>query len=167
MNMKSSPSLLAIRTTVFLESPIGPLAISGDGFGVHRIDFDLPVRPDPAEVPSPLRQARQQLAEYLEKKRREFSLTLVLAGTPFQHAVWAALARIPCGETRTYGEIAQAIGNPQAARAVGGAVHANPLSIVIPCHRVIGKDGSMTGFGGGIWRKEWLLGHEQVFMGGA
>lgn len=149
--------------SVCLESPIGFLSIGGDRWGVARIDFNGSGEADPGEVPPPLAEARRQLAEYLAGRRQEFSLTMVLSGTPFQLAVWEALARIPFGETRSYGEIAAAVGRPQGARAVGGAVHANPLSIVLPCHRVVGHNGALTGFGGGLWRKEWLLAHEQTF----
>jgi len=148
---------------ICLESPIGYLTIVGDRWGVARIDFGGAGETDLREVPPLLAEARQQLVEYLAGQRQSFTLTMVLSGTPFQLAVWEALARIPFGETRSYGEIAAAVGKPHGARAVGGAVHANPLSIVLPCHRVVGRNGALTGFGGGIWRKEWLLAHEQAF----
>jgi methylated-DNA-[protein]-cysteine S-methyltransferase len=102
-------------------------------------------------------EVRRQLAEYFAGERREFDLALAPAGTPFERAVWGELAKIPFGETRTYGEIAAALGRPGAARAVGRANGANPLPIVVPCHRVIGADGSLTGFGGGLEVKAWLL----------
>jgi len=89
------------------------------------------------------------------------ALPVVFEGTPFQNSVWSALRQIPCGETRSYGEIARAIGNPAAVRAVGLANGANPIGIVVPCHRVIGADGSLTGYGGGLERKRWLLAHER------
>jgi O-6-methylguanine DNA methyltransferase len=99
----------------------------------------------------------KQLREYLEGRRRAFDLPLDLRGTPFQKKVWRALTRIPCGRTASYGAIARKVGNPGAARAVGGANNSNPAPIVVPCHRVIGSDGSLTGFGGGIGLKKKLL----------
>ena len=102
-----------------------------------------------------------QLHEYLEAERQTFDVPLDLRGTPFQKAVWDRLLNIPYGETRSYAEVAASIGRPTALRAVGGAVGANPVSIVIPCHRVIGKDGSLVGYGGGLPLKERLLALEQ------
>jgi len=103
----------------------------------------------------------KQLQEYLEGRRRAFDLPLDLRGTPFQRKVWRALARIPCGRTASYGAVARKVGKPGAARAVGGANNANPVPIVVPCHRVIGSDGSLTGFGGGIGLKKKLLALER------
>ncbi len=102
----------------------------------------------------------RQLAEYFGGSRRSFDVPLAPFGTPFQRRAWDALTRIPFGTTRTYAQIACEIGSPQAVRAVGAANGANRIAIVIPCHRVIGADGTLTGFGGGLWRKEWLLEHE-------
>ena len=101
--------------------------------------------------------AQEQLEAYFAGSEREFGLPLDLRGTPFQRAVWIALLQIPYGETRTYGEIAAAVGRPSAARAVGQAVGTNPVSIIVPCHRVIGADGTLTGYGGGLKRKRGLL----------
>ncbi|HEY90110.1 MAG TPA: methylated-DNA--[protein]-cysteine S-methyltransferase [Thermoflexia bacterium] len=101
--------------------------------------------------------AQEQLAAYFAGSEREFGLPLDLRGTPFQRAVWIALLQIPYGETRTYGEIAAAVGRPAAARAVGQAVGANPVSIIVPCHRVLGAGGTLTGYGGGLQRKRGLL----------
>lgn len=109
-----------------------------------------------------LERARDQLREYFDGRRRTFDLPLELAGTPFQREVWQALLAIPFGATSTYGEIAARIGRPRAVRAVGGAIGRNPVSIVVPCHRVVGSDGSLTGFGGGLPRKRALLGIEGV-----
>lgn len=104
-----------------------------------------------------IRKVYGQLMEYFDGKRKVFDLPLYIEGTPFQQKVWNALRQIPYGETRSYGEIAAQVGNPKACRAVGGANHHNPIMIVIPCHRVIGKDGSLTGFGGGIEAKDYML----------
>jgi AraC family transcriptional regulator of adaptative response/methylated-DNA-[protein]-cysteine methyltransferase len=103
----------------------------------------------------------KQLKEYFEQKRKTFDLPLLLPGTEFQRQVWAALQEIPFGETRSYAAQAMAIGNPAAVRAVAKSNGDNRLSIIVPCHRVIGSDGKLTGYGGGLWRKEWLLAHER------
>ena len=105
---------------------------------------------------------RRQVEEYCAGKRTEFELELAPEGTEFQRAVWDALLEIPYGETRSYGEIARAIGQPTAARGVGAANHANPIALIIPCHRVIGADGSLTGYGGGLPLKRALLAHEAM-----
>ena len=110
-----------------------------------------------SRTPARTAELRRQLAEYFAGERREFALRLAPAGTPFERSVWDELLAIPFGETRSYGEIAQAIGRPGAARAVGRANGANPIPIVVPCHRVIGADGSLTGFGGGLAAKSRLL----------
>ena len=104
---------------------------------------------------------QEQLAAYFARDLKEFDVQLAVSGTPFQQRVWAALATIPYGETWSYRELAEAVGNPKAVRAVGLANGRNPVSIVVPCHRVIGADGSLTGYGGGLERKSWLLDHEQ------
>ncbi len=102
-----------------------------------------------------------QLTEYFAGKRRSFNLKLNLSGTPFQKKVWQQLQDVPFGSTTSYGEIAKRMNNPKACRAVGGANNKNPIPIIIPCHRIIGKDGSLTGFGGGLELKEFLRHHEQ------
>lgn len=102
----------------------------------------------------------KQVKEYFEGKRKEFSLTFDLKGTKFEMSVWEALMKIPYGETRAYGELASMLGRPGAARAVGRANGANYIPIIIPCHRVIDANGSLHGYGGGLWRKQWLLEHE-------
>ena len=104
---------------------------------------------------------KQELEEYFAGTRQTFDLPLAPKGTAFQQKVWAALREIPYGQTRSYGEIAAIVGNPKASRAVGMANNQNPISILIPCHRVIGKDGSLTGYGGGTEKKKWLLELEQ------
>ena len=104
-----------------------------------------------------LQETEEQLNEYFAGARREFDLPLAAKGTPFQQAVWAQLHKIPYGEVRTYGQLAAALGKPKASRAVGSACHRNPLCIVVPCHRVIGADGSLTGYAEGLEIKEYLL----------
>jgi AraC family transcriptional regulator, regulatory protein of adaptative response / methylated-DNA-[protein]-cysteine methyltransferase len=108
---------------------------------------------------------RQQLSEYFEGKRKEFTLQLLTPGTPFQQLVWKELTRIPFGTTRSYYEQSVALGKPESIRAVANANGMNRISIIIPCHRVIGSDGNLTGYGGGLRRKKWLLDHEKQFSG--
>jgi methylated-DNA-[protein]-cysteine S-methyltransferase len=145
-----------------IESPVGPLLVAADDAGLRRIHFQLGRRalePDPAwrREPRALREVARQLAEYFARERRAFDLPLAPEGTPFQLEAWRALVAIPYGTTISYGELARRIGKPEAARAVGAANGANPLPIVVPCHRVIGRDGSLTGFGGGLLAKRALL----------
>jgi O-6-methylguanine DNA methyltransferase len=113
------------------------------------------------EAIAPLRQAADEMRRYFAGERVQFACPLDLHGTPFQVAVWEEMYRIPYGETRTYGELARILGRPQAARAVGAASAANPVAVIVPCHRVVGSDGSLTGYGGGLPTKEWLLALEQ------
>ncbi len=139
--------------------PLFPIWIEAGESGLRRLSFD-PLTPC-EEAPAPghplLREAVRQLEEYFAGRRRRFDLPLDLRGTPFQLRVWELLQGIPYGETRSYGELAQDLGRPGAARAVGAANGANPLAIVVPCHRVIGAGGALTGYGGGIERKRFLL----------
>lgn len=147
-----------------IESPVGPLLAAEQAGSIVRLNFLGDAAPDPephwVADDAALDALRVQLGEYFAGERTEFELDVRTVGTEFQMAVWAALREIPFGETATYGDIAEAIGRPRAVRAVGGANHANPVSIVVPCHRVIGADGSLTGFGGGLGTKETLLGLE-------
>lgn len=144
-----------------LETPLGPLLVVADDHALREIRFLDPEDPEPrAAGPDPgvpLSRALEQLAEFLAGRRRAFDLSLAPTGTPFQIQVWAAVAAVPFGRTASYGGIARAIGRPGAARAVGAANGANPLPIVVPCHRIVGADGSLTGYGGGLERKRWLL----------
>jgi methylated-DNA-[protein]-cysteine S-methyltransferase len=153
-------------TETYVPSPIGCLRVSASDAGIQAIEFCEKPGPEPREIPAHLRLAGQQLGEYFQGRRREFDLPLDLQGTAFQKKVWAALCEIPCGRTASYGDIARAIGRPGSSRAVGGANHRNPVSIVVPCHRVIGSDGRLTGYGGGLWRKQWLLDHEKKSAAG-
>lgn len=114
------------------------------------------------ESKSANRQALEQLRQYFAGTRKEFSLQLDLRGTLFQLRVWGALRKIPCGQTRTYGQVARAVGSPRAFRAVGATCGSNPVPIIVPCHRVVGGTGSLTGFGGGLSLKEKLLAHERL-----
>jgi methylated-DNA-[protein]-cysteine S-methyltransferase len=148
-----------------IESPLGPLLIEVSDAGVHRIGFDAVVVDEPPSTKPghPLLEAvRRQLDDYFAGRRRRFELPLATAGTAFQRQVWQALQQIPYGETRSYAGIAQAIGSPRAVRAVGAANGRNPVAIVVPCHRVIGSSGGLTGYAGGLHRKLALLRVEGV-----
>jgi methylated-DNA-[protein]-cysteine S-methyltransferase len=150
----------------YLPSPIGRIRLSGrEGVvtGLHLADHPRCPPPDPGAVPddAALEKAAEQLGEYFEGDRTTFDLELELAGTPFQVEVWSALRRVPYGETTSYAAIADDIGRPAAVRAVGAANGRNPISIIVPCHRIIGADGSLTGYGWGVDRKAWLLDFEQ------
>ena len=144
-----------------MDSPMGPVTVASTGKGIASIHFGNSVPAGAVTDPSANYQTLEQLTEYFEGKRTQFDLPLDVAGTPFQKAVWNELLRIPYGETRTYGEIAKAIGRPGAARAVGMANHDNPIAVVIPCHRVVGRDGSLTGYAGGVHLKAQLLSIER------
>jgi methylated-DNA-[protein]-cysteine S-methyltransferase len=150
----------------YLESPIGTLLLAGDASGLQQILFSTdgrPARPDPEwqEDPSALTEPVRQLNAYFAGQLEQFDLALLPQGTPFQQKVWSELQKIPYGETISYGELARRIGNPKASRAVGLANGSNPISIVIPCHRVIGSNGKLTGYGGGLPIKEKLLALEK------
>jgi len=145
-----------------LPSPLGELTICADDLGITAVAFPGEVEAAPAPNPNALvREAAAQLAAYFAGQRTRFELPLNAAGTPFQRRVWQALCAVPYGDTSSYGEIAAAVGNPRASRAVGLANGRNPIAILVPCHRIIGGDGSLTGYGGGLERKRWLLDHER------
>jgi methylated-DNA-[protein]-cysteine S-methyltransferase len=145
-----------------MESVIGPLLLAGDERGLHRLHF---IRGRKAKSPErgwtedkkPFKEVVSQLKAYFEGKLRDFDLPLVLNGTEFQRRVWHRLLTIPYGETASYGQLAREIGSPEAFRAVGLANGSNPIAIIVPCHRVIGSNGDLTGFGGGIPLKKKLL----------
>lgn len=179
--MREAP--VAFYTTI--ESPVGPLFLGGSAAGIHRVVF---LEPDESSLRTEYTLDRSvaalerdagepaehdeaaaapavlQLREYFEGSRTAFDLPLAARGTPFQLAVWDALTTIPAGETRSYGEVASMVGAPSASRAVGMANGRNPISIVVPCHRVVGANGTLTGYGGGLHRKRWLLEHEASSM---
>jgi methylated-DNA-[protein]-cysteine S-methyltransferase len=145
--------------TVYIKTPLGIAAITGDVHGVSEITV-LEEGEVSAQIPVFLQEAVQQLQEYFHSQRTDFSFKLNPKGTDFQQKVWNALLDIPFGKTRTYLEQSKFLGDPKAIRAVASANGKNPLWIVVPCHRVIGSDGSLTGYAGGLWRKKWLLEHE-------
>jgi methylated-DNA-[protein]-cysteine S-methyltransferase len=160
-----------MKVFCYVESPIGRLMLTTDGTALTGLYMNL-YRNKPSKLPGvgddwiqnatidPLPAAARQLKEYFAGKRREFDLPLRMEGTEFQQRVWRELTKIPFGETRSYGQLAQRLNNPNGSRAVGLANGRNPIAVIVPCHRVIGADGSLTGFGGGLDRKEWLLTHE-------
>jgi methylated-DNA-[protein]-cysteine S-methyltransferase len=160
-----------MKVFCYVESPIGRLMLTTDGTALTGLYMNL-YRNKPSKLPGlgddwiqnatidPLPAAARQLKEYFAGKRREFDLPLRMEGTEFQQRVWRELTKIPFGETRSYGQLAKRLNNPNGSRAVGLANGRNPIAVIVPCHRVIGADGSLTGFGGGLDRKEWLLTHE-------
>jgi methylated-DNA-[protein]-cysteine S-methyltransferase len=143
------------------ESPIGCIEIAGTREGILSIEIQDGPCEDFAPIPECLKDCVLQLHEYFQGTRREFSLDLVMQGTDFQKKVWVALTGIPFGQTASYKDIAEAIGNIKGVRAVGNANGRNRIAIVIPCHRVIGSTGNLVGFASGLWRKQWLLNHEK------
>lgn len=167
MRTDSAPTERPLVTTR-LDSPIGALTLFGTHealvglyFEQHRPAPRLSGRPGASPA---LDQARADLEAYFRDPSQGPRVVLAAHGTELERAVWRQLAKIPLGQTRTYGEIAAALGRPRAARAVGSAVARNPLSILVPCHRVVGARGALTGFAGGLERKAWLLAHEGVAL---
>jgi methylated-DNA-[protein]-cysteine S-methyltransferase len=167
MRATHAPQTDARRYYTVMPSPVGDLLVVGDGEAVTGVHFGARVAPRPGwrVDPAPVAEAVDQLSAYFAGARREFDLWLAPAGTSFQRRVWAALAGIPYGETTSYGKLAAEIGRPGSARAVGAANGANPLAIVIPCHRVIGADGTLTGYAGGLAAKRHLLALEGALPG--
>jgi AraC family transcriptional regulator of adaptative response/methylated-DNA-[protein]-cysteine methyltransferase len=165
----------SLLTAAWLETPLGPmLAIAGDR-GLELLEFvdrralETELRElrrslcgviVPGDHPI-LRQTRKELSEYFESRRREFTMPLNQRGSEFQLKAWGALCRIPYGETRSYSDMAREVGSPAAVRAIGRVNGQNRIAIIVPCHRVIRADGTLCGYGGGRWRKQWLLEHEQ------
>lgn len=161
---KAAPDTL---TYDIVQSPIGRLILASDGTALVGVwmanatptDADWSRRRGDDDV---LTRTREELAEYFDGRRRTFSIPLAPNGTAFQRSVWSALTAIPFGTTISYAELARRVGNLAAVRAVGAANGRNPIPVIVPCHRVIGSDGSLTGFGGGLPRKKWLLQHENA-----
>ncbi|SFD13693.1 methylated-DNA--[protein]-cysteine S-methyltransferase [Bacillus sp. UNCCL81] len=148
--------------TAYIDTPLGTLRIVGNAKGVSYIDFVKEDNDDIQKiVPPSLKDAANELIEYFNGSRKEFSIQSIAKGTPFQESVWRELVKIKYGETASYADIASRIGNPKAVRAVANANARNPLSIIVPCHRIIGSNDKLTGYAGGLWRKEWLLNREQ------
>lgn len=163
-----------------IETPIGNMIIGSTDSGCCLLEFhdrggvekilaaiEKRYRREAAHGDSEMNQlVSRQLAEYFSGNRTEFTLPLDIAGTPFEKSVWRELLATPYGATRSYGEVAVAVGRPQAQRAVGRANGANRISIIVPCHRIIEANGKLRGYGGGLWRKRWLLDHEQKVLSG-
>ena len=145
--------------TAFIESPLGITKIVGDENGISEISV-LSEGAITAEIPAQLQECVSQLREYFEGERNNFDFKLNPQGTDFQQRVWQELLNIPFGKTMSYLDLSKKLGDVKAIRAVASANGRNPLWIVVPCHRVIGTDGSLTGYAGGLWRKKWLLEHE-------
>jgi len=165
-----TPPLVATR----LETPVGEMIAVADERALHLLEFhdrtalagemrriERRLGPVADGTTAVLDAVARELAEYFAGERTAFTLPIAQRGTPFTSAVWAALCEIPCGETRSYGQLAADLGRPSAVRAVARANGANQVAILVPCHRVIGADGSLVGYGGKLWRKRWLLEHEQ------
>lgn len=145
--------------TVFVKTPLGIAKIVGDENGISEISVSNEGAVS-NKIPTVLQEAASQLNDYFEGKRTNFDFKLNPMGTEFQQKVWKALLEIPFGKTMSYLELSKKLGDVKAIRAVASANGKNPLWIVVPCHRVIGTDGSLTGYAGGLWRKKWLLEHE-------
>jgi methylated-DNA-[protein]-cysteine S-methyltransferase len=158
----------------YVDSPIGQLLLTSDGESLTGLYMGTPSKSpqldsDWAEKPNaaPLSEVARQLEQYFAGNRKVFDLPLKMEGTEFQKRVWRQLTLIPFGETWSYGQLAKRLENPNGSRAVGLANGRNPIAVIVPCHRVIGADGSLTGFGGGIPRKQWLLSHEGIPCNGS
>lgn len=150
-----------------IESPLGTLIVASDGEALTSVRFAEHAHMAPLSAGSrhderaaPLAEAARQLAAYFANELHAFALPLAPRGSEFQRKVWAALAELPFGATSSYGALARRLGAPNGSRAVGHANARNPLSILVPCHRVVGASGALTGYAGGVWRKRWLLEHE-------
>ncbi len=145
--------------TAFIKTPLGTAKITGDDNGIASISI-LEEGTITKKIPTALKEAAKQLQDYFNGKRTYFDFKLNPQGTEFQQKVWQALLEIPFGKTYSYMDLSKKLGDVKAIRAVASANGKNPLWIVVPCHRVIGTDGSLTGYAGGLWRKKWLLEHE-------
>ena len=159
--MRKAEKVSAVYYTTY-ESPVGPLLLAGESHALRRVSFEnskrsAPPRADWKLHKKPFAEVIRQLQAYFRGELKEFDLPLAMEGTEFQLRVWNALRAIPYGETISYAQLAERIGNPKAVRAVGLANGSNPIPIIVPCHRVVGSDGSLTGFGGGLSTKKMLL----------
>jgi methylated-DNA-[protein]-cysteine S-methyltransferase len=158
--------MLTKQFTTYYQSPLGLLEITGDASEVDSISFERQAKSYQEKVPSLLYDCTRQLDEYFYGKRRNFDLPLKPQGTFFQSGVWNELQKIPFGEKISYLELSRRIGDEKSIRAVGAANGRNPIAIIIPCHRVIGINQKLVGYTGGLWRKQWLLEHEEKFACG-
>jgi methylated-DNA-[protein]-cysteine S-methyltransferase len=152
------------KCTAYMNSPVGVIRVTGDKDGISEVEFvddargiSLNDKPDHPVV----MECIEQLDQYFKGNRREFTINLTMNGTDFQKSVWSQLLKIPYGQTVSYRDIARSVENEKAVRAVGSANGKNRIGIIIPCHRVIGSNQKLTGYAGGLWRKEWLLNHEK------
>ncbi|MBL7987094.1 MAG: methylated-DNA--[protein]-cysteine S-methyltransferase [Chlorobi bacterium] len=164
----TEPAETAEQTSIAqitIASPVGFLSIQGTRRGVSSIRFVETAQPATPRLPAPVRDCAIQLEEYFAGKRREFFLRIDMFGTEFEQRVWQEVMHIPFGETRSYGEVAEVLGDAKVVRAVGQANAHNPLMILIPCHRVVAHDGALVGYAGGLHRKRWLLDHEAKASG--
>ena len=160
-NVKEPELFAPLHVVVVVDGPLGRVWVESDGELITRLSFEaLHVRQ--AKPPKVLVEAGRQLEAYFLRKRKHCDLPLQRKGTRFQQLGWAAIDDIRCGDTRTYSGIASRIGGKAVARTVGNACGANPIPLIVPCHRVIANDGLLTGYVGGLWRKKWLLEHEGV-----
>jgi len=150
---------MSIHEAIYI-SPIGPMRITGSDDGIASIDFVEEGKAS-KNIPQCFVECFNQLDQYFKGQLKEFSLNLIITGTDFQKQVYKELIKVSYGKTASYKDIAIAINNEKAVRAVGGANNKNKHSIVVPCHRIIGSNGKLVGYGGGLWRKEWLLEHER------
>jgi methylated-DNA-[protein]-cysteine S-methyltransferase len=158
--------MIATTCYTYIDCPLGQLFVQGDGqfvTGLFLPDHKGWSGPDPSWQQSDVEftAVRQQLSEYFASQRQQFDVPFKLAGTPFQQRVWQELQMIPFGTTITYADLAQRVGQPTASRAVGNANGRNPISIIVPCHRVVGSSGQLTGYAGGVDKKQWLLALER------
>lgn len=151
----------------FIATPIGTLEIKGTHEGICSVLFVDDEISVSEEIPEVLQASANQISEYFDKKRTHFELPLIPTGTAFQKKVWTQLQTIPFGKTASYQQMANDLGDPKVIRAAASANGKNPIAIIIPCHRVVGSDGSLTGYAGGLHRKKWLLSHESPVTQGA
>lgn len=170
--MNSISDDVVLDQMIVMESPFGPLTLISDGSHLLELQFGgdlhgvhaVPVQSRKRLWCPALQKAREELCEYFEGRLQEFTVPFTMQGTSFQKRVWSELCEVPFGATCSYSQLAARVGSPQAARAVGVAMGRNPLAIIVPCHRVIGADGSLTGFGGGLDTKRLLLDHERRYL---
>lgn len=167
MERLSADQMLSTTSTFVYTSPLGSILIKADDHFITKVHFMEEEEDDPVQNPSPLTSAcAEALHEYFEGKLRSFEIPVKQEGTEFQLSVWRALMKIEFGKTENYFGLSKKLGNTKAIRAVGAANGKNNIAIIVPCHRVIGTDGSLVGYAGGLWRKKWLLEHEARLAGG-